>query len=85
MKLVLLCLALLVPESFAAEIPDFFRGSPEMFSGYLPNSKKFVESFTYTKGLIIEGNSTQVEKILTESNPRGKFTKRFFVFELLRL
>ena len=74
MTALLLCLNLLVLTSFAAKIPDFFRGSPEIFSGYLPNSEKFVESFTYTRGLIIEGNSTQVEKILAESNPRGEFT-----------
>ena len=71
MKVVLLCLTLLVHTNFATEIPKFFRGSPEIFSGYLPNSEKFKESFTYTRGLVIEGNSTQVEKILAESKPKG--------------
>ena len=74
MTIILLFLNLLVLTNFAKKTPDFFRGSPEIFSGYLLNSEKFVESFTYARGLEIEGNSTQVEKILAVSNPKGKLS-----------
>ena len=56
------------------DVPNNFRGSPEIFSGYLSNSEKYVESFRYTRGLEIVGNSTVVEKILAESNPKGEFS-----------
>ena len=72
MTIVILFLMILV-SSITAEIPSFFRGSPELFSGFLPNSERFVESFKFTKGLEIEGNSTQVEMILAESNQKGRF------------
>ena len=73
MSVCLLILTLLVTVNVAVKVPKNFRGSPEIFSGYLPNSDKFVQSFTYTRGLEIVGNSTQVEKILAESNPQGEF------------
>ena len=70
-----LLLALIASLSVGFEVPKMFRGSSEIFSGYLPNSDKFVESFTYTKGLTIVGNSTQVEQKLANSDPQGKFHK----------
>ena len=74
MQISILFLDFLVHLSFATKIPDAFRGSPEIFSGYLPNSEKFVESFMFTRGLVIKGNSTQIEKILAETNPKGKLS-----------
>ena len=74
MSVCLLILTLLVTVNVAVKVPKNFRGSPEIFSGYLPNSDKFAESFTYSKGLEIVGNSTQVEKILAESNAQGKIS-----------
>ena len=71
MSIVLALLAFLVPVGFSTKIPDFFRGSPEIFSGYLPNSGKFEEAFMFTGGLVIQGNSSQVQQILAESNPQG--------------
>ena len=72
MSLCSICLTFVITLGSAAKVPKMFRGSPEIFSGYLPNSDKFAESFMYTKGLEIVGNSTQVEKILAESNAQGK-------------
>ena len=55
-------------------VTNVFRGSPEIFSGYLPNFKLYAESFSYTKGLEIVGTSTQVEKMLAEENPQSIYT-----------
>ena len=57
---------------FGAQVPANFRGSPEIFSRYLPESDKFIESFTYHNGLVIEGSSKQVELMLANSIPKGK-------------
>ena len=72
MSIGVVLLAILVPVNFAVKIPDFFRGSPEIYSGYLQDSGKFEEAFTFTRALVIQGNSSQVQQILAESNPKGK-------------
>ena len=68
----LLVLTLTVPIHDFVDIPQYFRGSPEIFSGYLPDSDIYIKSFSYQKGLVIEGSAQEVENILAKSDPNGK-------------
>ena len=67
----LLVLTLSFPIYDALDVPWYFRGSPEIFSGYLPDSDIYIQSFSYQKGLVIEGSAEEVENILAKSNPNG--------------
>ena len=55
-------------------VPENFSGSPEVFSGYLPDKEKYVEAFTYHEDcVVIEGGSRSVSKQLSMLNTDGTF------------
>ena len=55
--------------------PDNFSGSPEVFSGYLPDKDKYVEAFSYDDDCeVIEGTALRVSLALAQLNPNGKFS-----------
>ena len=55
------------------KIPGNFYGSPEVLSGYLPNSDEYVEAFSLQEDcLTIKGNSRQVSKLIGSADPQGK-------------
>ena len=57
----------------ANKIPENFSGSPEVFSGYLPDKDKYVEAFSYHEDCkVIEGNATSVSLVLAQLNPTRK-------------
>ena len=79
MKLLLLfmfsCLALLLKTKLCSKIdvPSNFYGSPEVFSGYLPNSEWFVEAFTFHDDTLeIFGTENEVDSELNETPYTGK-------------
>ena len=79
MKLLLLfmfsCLALLLKTKLCSKIdvPSNFYGSPEVFSGYLPNSEWFVDAFTlHDDSLKIIGDRYEIEDELKNTPHTGK-------------
>ena len=71
----LLCLALLIKTNLCSKIdvPSNFYGSPEVFSGYLSNSKWFVEAFTlHDDALKITGDKFEIEDELKNTPHTGK-------------
>ena len=73
MKLSLFNFVLSFYTCFAVDVPQYFRGSPELFSGHLPESDIYIQSLTYHKGLVIEGSAMEVENTLAKSNPKGMY------------
>ena len=56
------------------ETPTNFYGSPEIFSGYLPDGDRYVEAFSlHDDCFVVEGSSQQVFKALMSSHPEGMF------------
>ena len=54
--------------------PQLFNGSPEVFSGYLPDSDKYVKAFMYHEDCaVIEGNAANVSWALAQSEKEGMF------------
>ena len=54
------------------DIPTNFYGSPEIFSGYLPNQDQYVEAFTLHKDcLTIKGTSHEISRKMASTNPQG--------------
>ena len=67
-------LILIIAISTANKIPELFSGSPEVFSGYLPEREKYVEAFSYHEECtVIEGTAASVSDALAKLNPKGKF------------
>ena len=66
----------LIPTVFTrTEIPTTFSGSPEVFSGYLPDCDKYVEAFSYDEDCeVIEGTALQVSMALPQLSSNGKFS-----------
>ena len=60
--------------SLCVTISPYFHGSPEIFSGYLPEKDIYIESFTYDNCLTIDGNAKEVEEALAKANTEGKQT-----------
>ena len=56
-------------------IPDNFSGSPEVFSGFLPDKDKYVEAFSYREDCnVVEGTAALVSDGLAQLNPKGKYS-----------
>ena len=56
-------------------IPDNFSGSPEVFSGFLPDKDKYVGAFSYPEDCkVIEGAAPLVSEDLAKLNPKGKYS-----------
>ena len=59
----------------ATKVPENFSGSPEVFSGYLPDKDKYVEAFSYHQDCkVIEGAAALVSEDLSQLNSKGKYS-----------
>ena len=70
----------------ATKVPENFSGSPEVFSGYLPDKDKYVEAFSYHDDCkVIEGNASIVSLALAQVDPTRKLSENTISVKYLQL
>ena len=72
-------LSTLLNVNVAIETPANFYGSPEIFSGYLPNRDRYIDAFTLYDCLAVDGTATQISGAIPLLVSKGMFDTKYVI------